>query len=174
MRLIKVTVHKSDDDGLLFKRPLWVVVCGEQREKLALKEIYEAYRQRFDLEHFFRFGKNILLMDKFQTPEVNHEEAWWQMVILAYAQLYLSKELSVKTPNPWEKYAPQFKTEYTEHTPSQVQKDFGRIIRAFGTFANPPKPRNKCKGREKGAEQIRRPKQPIITKSKKNILKDVA
>ena len=30
-------------------------------------------------------------MDKIQTPDVRHEEAWWQNVLIAYAQLYLAR-----------------------------------------------------------------------------------
>jgi len=43
--------------------------------------------ERLDIEHFFRFGKTRLLMDKIQTPDVEHEEAWWQLVMIAYTQL---------------------------------------------------------------------------------------
>ena len=50
-----------------FKRNLWLIVVGEKRENLELKDIYSSYRQRFDLEHYFRFGKQRLLMDSFQT-----------------------------------------------------------------------------------------------------------
>ena len=47
---------------------------GERRIELSLLDIYEAYLQRYDLEHFFRFGKQKLLLDKFQTPDDQHEE----------------------------------------------------------------------------------------------------
>ncbi len=43
-------------------------------------------------------------MDKTQTPDVRHEEAWWQIVMIAYAQLYLARSLADYLPNPWEKY----------------------------------------------------------------------
>jgi hypothetical protein len=31
-------------------------------------------------------------MDQYQTPNVNHEENWWNLVSLAYQQLFLAKE----------------------------------------------------------------------------------
>lgn len=173
MRVVRVAIYKSDGE-LLFKRPLWILACGERRAELSLQEIYEAYRQRFDIEHFFRFGKNVLLMDKLQTPEVKHEEAWWQMVLLSYAQLYLAREVAQRWPKPWEKYSPEYKSDNQEKTPSQVQRDFGRIIRAIGTPAKPPKPRKKSVGRAKGALQRKREKRPVINKSKKIPLKDAA
>jgi hypothetical protein len=49
-------------------------------------------------------------MDKIQTPDVRHEESWWQLVMIAYAQLYLSRSLANTLPNPWEKYLPAFKS----------------------------------------------------------------
>ena len=60
---------------------------GEQRRQLTLKEIYEAYNQRYDLEHFFRFGKQKLLLDAYQTPETRHEENWWELAHIAYLLL---------------------------------------------------------------------------------------
>ena len=50
--------------------------------ELSLSDIFLSYRQRFDIEHFFRFGKTRLLMNKIQTPDVRHEEAWWQLVMI--------------------------------------------------------------------------------------------
>lgn len=57
-----------------FKRPLWLLVMGERRGKLSLEQIYLAYQARFDIEHFFRFGQQKLLLTQFQTPEVEREE----------------------------------------------------------------------------------------------------
>lgn len=67
----------------LFQRPLWLAVSGKRRSEISSQRAYQSYGQRYDLAHFFRFGKNHLLMDQFQTPEVKHEESWWQIVLLA-------------------------------------------------------------------------------------------
>jgi len=91
--LVKVTMLNSDGNEI-YNKPMWLMAQGERRAELSLRDIYESYRQRFDIEHFFRFGKQRLLMDKFQTADTKHEESWWQLVLLAYVQLYLSKELS--------------------------------------------------------------------------------
>jgi hypothetical protein len=72
-----VRARVVDDTGqAVFRRPLWVTVVGARRRELSLVDIWEAYRQRYDLEHFFRFGKQRLLMDSYQTPETTHEEQW--------------------------------------------------------------------------------------------------
>lgn len=160
-RLVKIAVFKSSGK-LLFRRPMWLIVSGEKHNELSLIEIYNIYRQRFDLEHFFRFGKNKLLMNKSQTPETDHEESWWQLVMIAYAQLYLSRELASNMPKPWEKYLPEFKSSDREIAPTQVQKDFGRIIHEIGTPAKSPKPRKKSKGRQQGDKQMKRKRYAVV------------
>tara|TARA_B110000879_G_C10731472_1_gene340530 strand:+ start:200 stop:382 length:183 start_codon:yes stop_codon:yes gene_type:complete len=51
----------------VFKRPLWIGVLGKRRNELNMKSVYTAHRERYDLEHFFRFGKQKLLLDTYQT-----------------------------------------------------------------------------------------------------------
>lgn len=36
-----------------YNRDLWLCVSGQQKDKISGKEVYEYYRQRFDIEHFF-------------------------------------------------------------------------------------------------------------------------
>jgi len=144
-----VRIVLLDEEGEpVFKRPLWLLVFGERRHELGLQAIYEAYTQRSDLEHFFRFGKQKLLLDKFQTPEVEREERWWHLVHLAYLHLWVAREAAVSTPRPWEKYLPHFKQ--GKATPSSVHRDFRRLLRTFETPARSPKPRGKSPGRAKG------------------------
>jgi hypothetical protein len=47
---------------------------GARREEISSVQAYQSYRQRFDLEHTFRFKKQNLLLNGFKTPEVDHEE----------------------------------------------------------------------------------------------------
>jgi hypothetical protein len=68
--------------------------------------------------------------------------------------------------NPWEKYLPTMQKVLHEKPPTQVQRDFQRIIRGIGTLASPPKPRNKSIGRQIGEIQLKRPQHPIVFKRK--------
>lgn len=167
--LIRCTV--TDEHGkAVFRRPMWLVVVGKRRREITLVEVYEAYRQRFDLEHFFRFGKNKLLLDKYQTTEVEHEENWWELVCLAYVHLWLAAPLAVELPMPWERYLRKDRTRPLPG-PSQVQRDFGSIIRQIGTPAQVPKRRGNSPGRAKGQSPGLRPCQPVVFKSKKRLKK---
>ena len=160
-------IRLFDEEGnLAFRRPMWLLVCGKRRNEPTPLEIYHAYQQRYDLEHFFRFGKQRLLLDKFQTPEAEREESWAHLVLLAYVQLWLARPLALRWPNPWERYLPVIK-EAHETSPTLVQRDFGRIIREIGTPAAPPKLWNNSPGRTKGTKLPPRPRLPVVFKGEK-------
>ena len=159
-----VRIIRYDEDGKpAFKHPLWLIVMGERRHELSLLHVHQAYASRFDEEHFFRFGKQKLLMVDFQTPEVQHEEHWWQLVHIAYAQLWMTRHLADVLPNPWERYLPAMKQRLT--SPTLVQRDFERIIRQLGTPAQPPRLRVISPGRRKGTKLPKRPRQKVVVKS---------
>ena len=71
--LVKIRLYNQIGKAL-FQKPLWLIVMGDRRMELSLLDIYQADLQRYDLEHFFRFGKQKLLLDKFQIPDDEHEE----------------------------------------------------------------------------------------------------
>ncbi len=153
-----------DEDGnRVFKHDMWIIVIGERRRELSLIDIWEIYAQRYDVEHFFRYGKQRLLMASFQTPVVEHEESWWQIVQLAYTQLWLARSIAEAMPRPWERYATP--PEPGNASPSTVQKDFGRIIQVLGTPAKVPKRRINSIGRAKDARPPPRKRHPVIKKS---------
>ncbi len=130
--------------------PLWLVVIGPRRRELSLLTIWEAYQQRYDLEHVFRFGKQRLLMDAYQTPEIAHEENWWPLVQLAYLQLWAAREMADSIPRPWERSLPRFRSEDTTSSvasPSVVQRDRERILQQLGTPARSPICRGNAAGR---------------------------
>lgn len=147
----------------VFQHPLWLTVLGKRRQEVTLVQTWQGYGRRYDLEHFFRFGKQRLLMTASQTPNVEHEESWWQIGQLAYTQLWLARSLAQTLPRPWERSLPQPTTQIA--TPTTVQRDFGRIIRQLGTPATPPKPRGNSPGRTTGQLQPPRQRQPVVKKT---------
>jgi hypothetical protein len=112
---------------------------GKHRDEVSLIDCYHNYSARYDIEHLFRFGKQKLLLDAYQTPDVKNEENWWQLCLLAYMQLYLSKELVPLLPEAWERYLPEYKSpniiERNVTTPSQTQRGFDKILEQIGTPA---------------------------------------
>ncbi len=158
-----VHVVRYDEKGqLACKRPLWILAIGQRRSELDLLAIYHAYSQRYHLEHFFRFGKQRLLLASFQTPEDDREESWWQLAHLAYAQLWLARHVACSLPRPWERNLPEMKKGFIP--PTLVQRDFGRIIRQIGTPAKPPKLRFISPGRPMGTKLPPRPRHKVVVK----------
>lgn len=100
----------NEEGNTVFGRPLWLLVIGKRRDEISPEEAFDAYRARYDVEHFFRFGKQRLLLTAYQTPVVEHEENWWTLVQLAYVQLWLARCLAQSMPRPWERYLPKPET----------------------------------------------------------------
>jgi hypothetical protein len=159
--LVRIRLYNPKGE-LAYPQPLWVLVMGEKRKMLSLLDIHSAYNQRFDIEHFIRFGKQRLLLDGFQTPDLLHEENWWQLAHLAYLQLWVARSLAEDQPRPWERSLPVAKRQSL--SPTRVQRDFGRIIRQIGTPASIPKRRGYSPGRRKGAFFTHRPRLPVVFK----------
>jgi len=162
--LVRNTVFDKDDNEV-YPYPQWLIVVGKRREELTLKEIYESYDARNGLEHFFRFGKQKMLMNSYQTPDTSREENWWQMTHMAYLTLWAAHSLSEHHPRPWERHLPEHKKKII--TPALVQRDFPRLISQFGTPAKLPKPRGKSPGRTKGTKLTRRERHPVVYKGQK-------
>ena len=118
------------------------------------------------MEHLFRFGKQKLLMSAYSTPDVNHEENWFKLTLLAYVNLWSARNLAIVLPRPWEQYLKA--NESVKITPSLVQRDFSRIISQIGTSAKSPKRRGYSSGRIKGYKKVPRTRHQVIKKQKKN------
>ena len=157
----------NEDGTPIFKRPLWLIVIGKRKDEISPIDAWLCYRQRYDLEHFYRFGKGNLLLTSYQTPDVEHEENWWEIVGLAYFQLWMARPLAEAFPYPWERYAQSASEKPCQLGPSQVQRDLERIIRQIGATLPPPKPRGKSSGRPHGYSPGRRKRHPIVFKHEK-------
>ena len=157
-------IESCDDAGQSLFRPMWLIVIGQRRGELSALQAYHSYRQRFDLEHTFRFGKQNLLLTAFETPDVEHEQQWVKFVMLAYVQLWAVHSLVVALARPWEKHL--ISVPSARLSPSKVQQDWFRIISQLGSPAVSPKPRGYSSGRKSGEIQSPRPRLPVIKKRK--------
>lgn len=64
---------------------------------------------RYDIESFFRFSKQQLLLHKYQSPDVQHLDAWVQACSLAHCLLYLLADQSPINVPKWQQYLPEVK-----------------------------------------------------------------
>ncbi len=167
-----IKIYAEDKEGKkLYKRPLWLAVFGKFRDEVSLIDCYKNYSSRYDIEHFFRFGKRKLLMNAYQTPDTEHEELWWKFCLLAYTQLYFSKTLAPMLPEPWERYLPEYKSAGSGvnkiATPSQSQRGFNKVLNQIGTPAMPCVARGNPCGRIAGDIIQKRESHEIIFKAKR-------
>ena len=181
LNIIQITVT-NDKGESVFKKPMWLAVIGDRRDEISTIDIYNNYKSRYNIEHFFRFGKRNLMMDSYQTPDIEHEELWWQFCMIAYSQLHMAKNLVKAIPEPWERYSKSYKESDKKGltSPSQTQRGFSTLLNQIGTPANNPSPRGKAPGRIAGSTQEARVNKEIIFKTKKpttklkeNILSDL-
>ncbi len=171
--LISVDVYDLETKNKIFKRTMWLAVWGQRKEGLSLSDIYHSYRLRFDIEFFFRFGKQKLLLDKFQTPDVEHQENWFIIVMFSYWLLYLNRYSGEIIINDWEKYLERYKNKENKEqknsipkTPTMAQRAMSGIISGFVKTTIIPKTRNNTTGRKKGQNQVPRERHPVVKKSK--------
>ncbi len=160
----------ADENGKpLYKKPMWLGLTGKRRNEIIAEEMFDYYSSRYDIEHFFRFGKDKLLMDAYQTPDTDHEEYWWKLASLAYVQLYFACHAVPLLPKKWERYLPHYRDNSDRQaiiaSPSQTQRGFSIVLGDVGTPAKPVTPRGNPKGRALGETQEKRKKEPVIYKA---------
>lgn len=173
-RLVRIKLLKVNEEGEvgapMFKRDLWLGVWGKRNTELSLEEIFWSYRNRFDIEHFFRFGKQKLLLDKFQSPKEESLDNWLDVVSLAYWMLWVGCEEAKYDCPKWQQYDKSRKNriKYSlKPSPSEVQRQLEGIIWGFEQTPFLPKPRKKGKGRKEGMKLPKKKRYPVIKKGKK-------
>jgi len=168
--LVSIILLDRETKEPIYKRRLWLGVWGKRNNKLDLKQIYWAYRRRFDIEHYFRFGKQRLLMEACQTPDIEHLDNWMEIVSLAYWLLWVAKDEAEPMAYKWQQYDDRFKARLEKGltpSPSEVQRQLQSIILSFEQTPFKPKVQKKGKGRDKGTEQAKRKTYKVVYKGSK-------
>ena len=144
---------------------LWLWWAGPGQPDLELA--WRAYPRRFDCEHTIRFCKQTL---GWTTPRVRtpaQAERWTWLVLAAYTQLRLARELVADQRLAWERPRPP-----GQLSPYRVRRGFSRLLCVVGSPAAAPKPSGRSPGRPKGRASgpaVRHPaiKKPAIKPTKK-------
>jgi hypothetical protein len=139
---------------------LWLWWAGPGRPDLDLA--WRAYTRRFDLEHTVRFAKQTL---GWTTPRPRHPEQaerWTWLVLAAYTQLRLARQIATDTRLPWERPRPP-----GQLSPYRVRRGFPRLLCVVGSPAAAPKPSGRSLGRPKGRASGPAVRHPAIKKPAK-------
>ena len=196
--LLYCRVFDEEKEKPLFK-PMWLAITGEKRRLLTTLQAYCKYSHRYDIEPFFRFSKQKLLLDKYQTPIVENLDNWVLIVQMATWLLWTASDQAEKNPKDWQKYLPEYKakqgkentTEQQEESvinkvelkPEQSQSKQERLTIAqtrkgaeslFSTFDKKPyavQKSNKGKGRKVGTKLKKRKRHKVVKKDQNLVQK---
>lgn len=109
--IVAVEVRDSDTGNLIFGREMYIGLCGQRKEEIATPQAHRCYRQRFGIEHYLRFAKQQLLMQRYQTPDIEHLDNWLLIQQIVPWLLYAASDETTRCVRKWEKYLPENKTE---------------------------------------------------------------
>jgi hypothetical protein len=142
------------------RRPkaLWLWWHGGGEPDLGL--LWRAYCRRFSVEYAIRFLKERL---GWVRPKVRHPEQadrWTWLILSAYSQLLLAREVVADRRLPWEKPLRRGKL-----TPYRVLRSFVTLMSLLGTPAEAPKPRGRSPGRPKGSRSGPTRRYPALRKA---------
>ena len=156
--VIRVEVEHLPKPTGRVKKTLWLWWSGAGEPDL--DRCWRSYLRRFDIEHTFRFAKGTLgwTTPSICTPE--QADRWTWLMVGAYTQLRLARDLVNDLRLPWER-----RSDPDKLTPTRVRRGFRRLRALIGTPAHPPKPSRAGPGRPKGTRKPPRTRHPAIKKT---------
>lgn len=165
--LVAVEVRDSKSQELVFDKQLFFAIAGEQKAKLATEPAYQAYRHRYDIEPYFRFTKQRLMLQKYQTSIREHFENWLLVIFLTTWLLFAASKEAHYRPRKWEQYLPENKPDRqtARLTIAKTRKAVQALFLTFDPMPFKPLKSKKGRPRQKGETQKKRTRFPVVKKS---------
>jgi hypothetical protein len=141
-------------------KTVWLWWHGPDESRMDLDRIWRCYLRRFDIEHTFRFAKQVL---GWTIPNLRHPEQadrWTWLILTALTQLRLARAVVADHRLPWQRPQPA-----GTFTPGRVRRGFGHLLPAIGTPASAPKPTRPGPGRPKGSHSTPATRHPATKKT---------
>ena len=107
---------------------------------------WQAFLRRFDIEHMFRFFKQVLGWTRPKLRDPAAADRWTWLILAGDAQLRLARHLAADIRLPWQRPAPP------GPTPARVRRGFRNIRQALPDLASAPKPGKPGPGRPPGSK----------------------
>jgi hypothetical protein len=130
--------------------PLWLWTSAADAAADAVNRTWQAFLRRFDIEHTFRFFKQVLGWTRPKLRDPAAADRWTWIIIACYAQLYLSRRLAADIRLPWQRPCPPGRL-----TPARVRRGFRNIRQTLPDLAGAPKPGKPGPGRPPGSKNRR-------------------
>ena len=141
--------------------PMWLWASAPDAGPDEVASLWQCYLRRFDLEHAFRFLKQQLGWTRPLLRDPAAADRWTWLVLAAYAQLYLARDLAASARLPWQPRRPAPGNPQAL-TPGQVRAGFRHARAAAGTPASVAKPAGPGPGRPHGSKNKNKaPRQPV-------------
>jgi len=146
--LIQLTVdhlpHNHDPE------PVWLWTSRPAADAGQTDQCWQAFLRRFDIEHTFRFLKQVLGWTRPKLRDPAAADRWTWLIIACHAQLHLARGLAEDLRLPWQQPAPRGRL-----TPARVRRDFRNIHHTLPRLAAAPKPGKPGPGRPPGSRNRR-------------------
>ncbi len=152
LRVVQVRVRRATGQPK-YAQPLWLMALGELDWTL----FAPAYRLRWREETWHAQAKDLLGWSRAALGDVERQDRWTWVVLLAGWQLLLAREVARDCPRPWERASGRGALPL-----GRVQRDYGRILAQFGLGVRAPKPRGKAPGRAVGTVLPPKVRQPLL------------
>ena len=127
--------------------PLWLWTSRAGTTASELDRTWQAFLRRFDLEHTFRFFKQVLGWTRPRLRDPAAAGRWTWLIIAVYAQLRLARTLAQDIRLPWQRPCPPGRL-----TPARVRRGFRNIRQMLPGLASAPKPGKPGPGRPPGSK----------------------
>ena len=130
--------------------PLWLWSSRAGTSATEVDRTWQAFLRRFDIEHTFRFFKQVLGWTRPKLRDPAAADRWTWLVIACYAQLRLARTLAADLRLPWQRPCPPGRL-----TPARVRRGFRNIRQMLPDLASAPKPGKPGPGLPPGSKNRR-------------------
>jgi hypothetical protein len=143
--LVRLVVDRLPGDR--HPKPVWLWASATGLDAAHVDRLWQAYLRRFDIEHMFRMFKQTLGWTRPRVRDCAAGDRWTWLVIIAYTQLRLARDLTADLRRPWERKA----TRPGRLTPARVRRGFRHLRAKMPLPAGAPKPTRAGPGRPPGS-----------------------
>lgn len=142
--------------------PLWIWSSETGLGPEEIDRVWRHYLRRFDIEHMFRMWKQTLGWTKPHVRDPGAADRWTWLIIIAYTQLRLARELVEDPRHPWERKPPK----PGRLSPARVRRGFPHIRATLPCLTRVPKLSRPGPGRPPGVRNRQVAPRPPVGKSK--------
>ena len=127
--------------------PLWLWSSRAGTSADEVNRGWQAFLRRFDIEHTFRFFKQVLGWTRPKLRDPAAADRWTWLILASYVQLRLARHLAADLRLPWQRPCPPGRL-----TPARVRRGFRNIRQTLPCPASAPKPGKPGPGRPPGSK----------------------